>query len=99
VHALAQQTPCAQKPELHSAPAPHVAPIGFLPQLMLLQLFGDVQSVLDEQLVRQALLVPHWYGSHADGVDVRQVPVPLHVRAGVKLEPVQRAAAQVVPAA
>jgi hypothetical protein len=56
VHALAQQNPCAQKPELHSAAAPHAAPIGFLPQLMALQLLGDVQSAVVEQVVLHALV-------------------------------------------
>lgn len=59
VQALAQQTPCAQKPELHSTAVAHVPPMGFLPQLMLLQLLGEVQSAVVAQVVRQAALVPH----------------------------------------
>jgi hypothetical protein len=46
VQAVAQQKPWAQKPELHSAPAPHAAPMGFLPQLPPMQVFGEVQSLL-----------------------------------------------------
>jgi len=33
VHAVLQQTPWAQKPLLHSLPAPHAAPSGLRPQL------------------------------------------------------------------
>jgi hypothetical protein len=46
VQAVAQQKPCAQKPELHSAAAPQAAPMGFLPQLPVMQVLGDVQSAL-----------------------------------------------------
>jgi hypothetical protein len=52
--AVAQQTPCSQKPELHSPAAPQVAPIGFLPQLPARQVFGLVQSEVDPQVVLQA---------------------------------------------
>ena len=55
---VAQQTPCSQNPELHSPAAPQVAPIGFLPQLPLMQVFGLVQSALVVQLVRQAPAAP-----------------------------------------
>ena len=33
VHAVLQQTPCSHIPELHSGSLPHVAPMGFFPQL------------------------------------------------------------------
>ena len=59
-HAVAQQTPCSQKLELHSAAAAQVAPIGFLPQLPVMQVFGFVQSAVDPQVVRQVPVVPHW---------------------------------------
>ncbi len=52
--AVAQQTPCSQKPALHSPAPPHVAPIGFLPQLPARQVFGLVQSEPDAQVVLQA---------------------------------------------
>jgi hypothetical protein len=58
--AVAQQTPCSQKLELHSAAAAQLAPIGFLPQLPARQVFGLVQSADVEHIVRQAPLVPHW---------------------------------------
>jgi hypothetical protein len=57
--AVAQQTPCSQNPELHSPAAPHVAPIGFLPQLVPLQVFGLLQSADDPQVVRQVPAAPH----------------------------------------
>jgi len=44
--AVEQQTPCAQKPELHIAFEVQGAVMGSLPQLMLTQLLGDEQSAL-----------------------------------------------------
>jgi hypothetical protein len=58
--AVAQQTPCSQKFELHSVAPPHVAPIGFLPQLPEMQVFGFVQSAVDPHVMRQVPAVPHW---------------------------------------
>ena len=48
-----QQTPCSQNVELHSAGAAQVAPIGFLPQLPVMQVLGALQSPLPPQVVRQ----------------------------------------------
>jgi hypothetical protein len=58
VHVVMQQTPCAQWAELHSVSPPQAAPIGFRPQLPLLQVLGDAQSVFVEQVVLHAP-VPH----------------------------------------
>ena len=52
--AAEQHLPCAQMFELHSAPAPQPAPIGFLPQLPPMQVLGARQSASVEQFVRQA---------------------------------------------
>jgi hypothetical protein len=90
--ALLQQTPCAQKFEAHAEPMVQGAPGGSLPQLLLVQEFGETQSVLDEQVVLQAA-VPHWNGSHITVVAVRQVPAPSQVCACVSVEPVHDAAA------
>jgi hypothetical protein len=98
VHAVSQQTPCAQFPELHSAAPAHAAPIGFSPQLPVLQELGELQSAVVEQVVLHAP-VPQAYGAQIDEVTVWQVPVPLQVRAGVNVDPLQAAATQVVPAA
>ena len=98
VQVVAQQTPCAQIPMLHSAFPPQAAPIGLRPQLLPLQVLGDAQSALVVQVVRQAPL-PHANGAQPDESTVWQVPVPLHVRAGVNVVPEQVAAMQVVPAA
>jgi hypothetical protein len=58
VQALAQQMLCSQKPELHSPAPPQAAPIGFRPQLPLLQTLGDAQSVAVVHVILQAP-VPH----------------------------------------
>ena len=44
VHAVRQQTPCAQNPPLHSLPAAQAAPSGLRPQLDAVQTLPDVQS-------------------------------------------------------
>jgi hypothetical protein len=58
--AVAQQTPCSHRVELHSAAAAQLAPIGFLPQLPARQVFGLVHSLDVEHVMRQAPPVPHW---------------------------------------
>jgi hypothetical protein len=58
VHAALQQTPCAQIPEAHSPPPAHAVPLGFGPQLPLVQTLGDTQSPAPEQLARQAPAPP-----------------------------------------
>jgi hypothetical protein len=100
LQAVEQQTPCAQKPELHIAGAVQAAPFGSLPQLMLTQLFGDTQSAaVLVQVVLHAVAEPHWYGSHSVLVTDRQTPAPSHVRCGVRVEPTQVPAAHCVPPA
>jgi hypothetical protein len=55
VHAVAQQTPCAQMPLAQSVSAAHEAPLGRLVQTPLMQMFGATQSASAVQFVRQAL--------------------------------------------
>jgi len=64
VQVVPQQTPCSQKPELHSGPPPHAAPIGFLPQLPLMQLLGARQSASLVQMVKQRPSLPQLNGVH-----------------------------------
>jgi hypothetical protein len=97
VHAELQQTFCTQKPEPQSAAAAQVAPIGFFPQLPLVQTFGATQSAFEVQVVLQAA-VPHMNGEHIAVVAVRQAPAPSQVRAGVSVDTAQEAAPQFVPA-
>jgi len=98
VHAVAQQIPCWHSPVMHSLPAPHVRPVGFLVQTPATQTFGAPQSASPVHDVRQTSAA-HTYVPHDDGVVVWQVPVPLHVRAGVNVAPLQLAATQTVPPA
>jgi hypothetical protein len=97
-HAALQQKPCAQNPDRHWVAVAHAAPWAFLVQLPPLQVNGATQSVSAVQVVLQAD-VPHANGSHAELVAVWQVPVPLQVRVGVNVDPVQAAATQAVPLA
>jgi hypothetical protein len=55
VQAVEQQTPCAQKPELHSLPAAQVEPLGLLPQLVPMHVLGDAQSATTPHMVLQTL--------------------------------------------
>jgi hypothetical protein len=52
-HALLQQTPCAQKPLLHSVPPAHAEPSGLRPQLEDVQTLPVVQSALVVQVASQ----------------------------------------------
>jgi hypothetical protein len=61
-----------------------------------MQTFGATQSASPVQFVRHAPFEPHTYGAHETGSPIRQVPAPLQVRAGVAIEPVHVAVAQVV---
>ena len=84
--------------ELHSVPAPQLAPIGFLPQLPPAQSLGARQSASVEQVVLQRPSVPHWNGVQLAVAAPAQVPAPSHVPAVVNIEPVQPGDAQIVPA-
>ena len=97
VQAVAQQMLWAQMPLAQSPFAAQVLPLGRFTQTPMTQTLGDTQSVSTLQLVRQAP-VPQTNGSHIDVVAVWQVPVPLHVRADVSVEPVQLGATHCVPA-
>jgi hypothetical protein len=99
VHVAEQQRPCAQIAELHSASAPHAAPRGFLPQLLLTQVLGATQSVSVMQLVRQVFpSAAHWYGMHDWVVDPEHSPLLSHVPVVVRIEPTQASTAQTTPA-
>jgi hypothetical protein len=81
LQALAQHTPCWQKPELHSAAEAQAFPCGFFVQRLLMQKFDVAQSVSAVQVVLQTLLaVSHWYAPHDEVVAAEQVPVPVQVR-------------------
>jgi hypothetical protein len=95
--ALLQQTPCAQNPELHMAAAVQGEPIASLPQLVPTQLAGEVQSVLVEQVLLHAALVPQAYGSQSVEVTVLHDPAPSQKRGGVSVSPTQVPATHCVP--
>ena len=97
-HAALQQKPWAQKPVRHSGPLPQATPMPFLTQLPPLHVNGATQSVSTLQVALHTP-VPQAYGSHIDVVAAWQVPVPLHERVDVSVDPVQLAAAHWVPAA
>jgi hypothetical protein len=95
---LAQQTPCAQKPDRHSTAVAHDCPFPLRPHDPLMQTAGDPQSpsVVHEFL---QMPTPHWYGKQGVGLGVRQWPAPSQLEAAVKVvEPVGQVEAwQVVP--
>jgi hypothetical protein len=98
VQAVLQQTPWAQNPDPQEADVVHAAPGGSLPQLPALHTLGETQSLLAVQVDLQAPFEPHIQGSQGEVVTVLQVPAPSQLRAGVSVDPVQEAAAQLVPA-
>lgn len=99
LHAVSQQRPCAQKPELHSAAAVHVAPIGLSEHVVPLQMFGATQCASIEQVFLQMpIVVSHWNATHDWFVVVAQAPEPSHSRGGEYVDPVHDAATHCVPA-
>ena len=94
--AVMQQTPWAQTPDTHSPPPPQATPVAFLAQLPPMQVNGATQSALTVQVFLHAA-EPQAYGSHMDDVAAWHVPVPLHDRADVSVEPVQLWAAHWIP--
>ena len=98
---MEQQTPCAQKFELHMAFEVHGAWSGSLPQLIVvvLQLLGDVQSAVLAHVILHAVAVLQMYGSQSVAVTVRQTPAPSQVRCGVSVAPTHVPAAHCVLAA
>jgi hypothetical protein len=98
VQVVEQQNPWAQTLLEQSVPAVQVAPFARFVQAPVVQTLGLTQSASTVHEVLQAP-VPQVKGSQGDVATVRQVPVPLQVRAGVSVEPVQVAAAHDEPAA
>jgi hypothetical protein len=98
LQAVAQQTPCAHTPLVHSVPAAHVEPFVFFVHTPPLQMFGLLQSALVVHVLLHAP-VPQANGSQLDVLAVWQVPVPLHVRTEDSVTPVQLAPAHWVPEA
>jgi len=94
--AVAQQTPCAQIPDRQTDPDAQAEPFGNWPQLPLLHVFGETQSLLLAQVVLHAA-VPQTYGAQGPVVAARHVPAPSQVRACVSVEPAHEAAPQTVP--
>jgi hypothetical protein len=99
VHEPAQQTPCWQEPDAHSALAAQSAPITFLPQIVPLQTLPFEQSALVVHAARHCPFVPQVYGSHDSCVPGAQVPMPSQRPAWVAVMPVQVGAMHWVPEA
>ena len=102
---VAQQTPCAQKPDAQSAPAAQSAPSGANPQLPAAQqivpwqVVPDAQSALVAQVVLQLPSAPHAYGPQLWGALGTQSPTPSHRAAAVSVCPVQWPPPQTAPLA
>jgi hypothetical protein len=98
LQAVAQQTPWAHTPLVHSLPAAQAVPFVFFVHTPPLQMLGLLQSALVVHEVLHAL-VPHTNGSQLEVLAAWQVPVPLQVRVEDSVTPVQLAAAHCVPEA
>jgi hypothetical protein len=98
VQVVAQQTPWAQMPLVHSWPLAQAAPFDLSPHEPPLQVANGAQSLLVAQVALQALL-PQANGKHEEDAGVTQVPAPSQVEPGVKVVPLvgQVALAHAVP--
>jgi hypothetical protein len=93
----AQQTPCWQEPDAHSALAAQATPFVFLPQIVPLQTLAPLQLALVVHAARHWPLVPQTYGSHGIWTPGVQTPAPLQRPADVDTAPVQLGWTQTVP--
>jgi hypothetical protein len=92
--ALPQQTPLVQKPLMHWFEMLQAWPFGFSAQLLVVpepgQVKGATHSASLAQVVRQALVLPHWkLPGQAEAVGAAQAPEPLQCETGVNVAPVQ----------
>jgi hypothetical protein len=95
-HALLQQTPSVQLPDVHWLEARHVAPFAcFAAHDPALQKSPVTQSASDAHVVKQ-LVAPHTNGAHAVVVGVPHAPDPSHPAALVATPLVQEGALHVV---
>src|SRR5260221_3748136 len=96
--AVAQQTPCAQKPEPHSTAAEHEDPLVFLPhELCASHTLGGTQAALLVHAEKQRVPLQAKGAQASDG-RATHCPVVLHADAGVKTLEAQCSPAQGVPA-
>jgi hypothetical protein len=72
-----QQTPCAQKPEAHSAAVAHATPAPFFVHVPPMQEKSGAQSVGTAHVVAQAS-APQMKGVHALTAPGTQAPLPSH---------------------
>ena len=82
LHAVAQQTPCAQVPEPHSGPPAQNAPIGLRPQELPLHTFPGEQFASAVQATKH-LLPLQAKGGQGTASGATQAPAALHVASGV----------------
>jgi hypothetical protein len=80
--AVLQQTPCAQKPETHSAPVAHARPLTLSPHDPFVQTAGEAQSASEVQVPLQTP-VPHRNGKQDPVAGVTHAPAPSHVEVPV----------------
>jgi hypothetical protein len=82
--AVAQQYPCAQKFEWHSAAVAQACPFPLRPHEPLMQTAGEAQS---PSTVHEFLhtLAPHWYGKQGLALGVTHLPAPSQAEAAVKV--------------
>jgi hypothetical protein len=98
VQAESQQTPSAQKPDLHWLVAVHGWPRPRRPQLPPVHMFGTAQSALPAQTTLQAPSA-QIDGEQLMGEPARHVPLPSQLEAGVSPPPEQAGGLHITPAA
>ena len=99
VHAVLQQTPCAQVDDAHSLPAVHGAPGGLGPQLPFTHAAPATQSAAVAQVDRHFPSLPQRYWPHESAVVAPHVPSPSHSAACVTVDAAQVCCRQIVPRA
>ncbi len=84
--AVAQQSPCAQIPVLHSVPPAQAAPVDFSPHDPPVQTAGAAQSAFEVHVALQAA-APQVKGAHDVAAGLTQVPAPSQLAPAVNVAP------------
>src|SRR4051794_33164384 len=97
VHALPQQMPCSQNPDVQSVGAAQLPPRPFFPQLPFRHRLPFEHCAFVVHVPKQTPPVLHWKGTHVPGVGATHTPLPSQADLAVNAVPEHVLAAHTVP--
>jgi hypothetical protein len=98
LHAMLQQSPSVQNPDLHSPSLPHTAPLGFSPQLPFTHRTPLAQSLFETQVLAHLFVAgSQLYGAQTVAGPDRQRPCSSQTLTSLTAAPLQVPGLQTVP--